>query len=151
MSTRQTLQDLQANVVDNVIFTAYIGYLNDDQLSFDIQAVFDNLTALATHFSDNMVHAEKFNFHYSCTDLPLSLSLFPEIMQLEAMANYTIEARDNLVGTTINMTIQEFNEIRVSTVTILVNVLHHGNLKQSFVVGNLTQLSSETQEIGVCF
>ena len=30
------------------------------------------------------------------------------------MANYTIDARDNLVGTTINNTIQEFNEIRVS-------------------------------------
>lgn len=66
------------------------------------------------------------------------------------MANYTIEVRNNLVATSINMKFQEFNEIRVSTVTILVNVLHLGYIKQSFIVGNLTQLSLETQEIGVC-
>lgn len=35
--------------------------------------------------------------------------------QMYAVANYTLEVRNNLVGTTINNTLQEFMEIRVRT------------------------------------
>ena len=37
------------------------------------------------------------------------------ILLMDAVANYTLEIRDDLVGTTINATIQDFNEIRVRT------------------------------------
>ena len=41
-------------------------------------------------------------------------------MQMDAVANYTLEIRDDLVGTAINTTLQEFNEIRVRTYKCLI-------------------------------
>lgn len=54
---RQNLEDLQDDIMNSVNFTAYKDYLNENPLAFDLQEVFDNLTALATHFSAIMVHA----------------------------------------------------------------------------------------------
>ena len=55
VATRQNLEDLQGDIMNSVNFTAYKDYLNENPLAFDLQEVFDNLTVLATHFSDNMV------------------------------------------------------------------------------------------------
>lgn len=54
-STRQSLEDLQDDIMNSINFTAYKDYLNENPLSFDLQEVFDNLTVLATLFSANMV------------------------------------------------------------------------------------------------
>ena len=54
-STRQNLEALQDDIMNNVNFTAYKDYLNENPLSFDLQEVFDNLTGLVALFSANMV------------------------------------------------------------------------------------------------
>lgn len=54
-STRQSLEVLQGDIMDSINFTAYKDYLNENPFSFDLQEVFDNLTALAQLFSANMV------------------------------------------------------------------------------------------------
>ena len=70
---------------------------------------------------------------------------------MDSVANYTIEVRNNLVGTTINMTYQEFIETRVSAYSIVTMfiTLRHYYVNQNFLVGNLTDLSSDSQDIGV--
>lgn len=55
-STRQSLEVLQGDIMNSINFTAYKDYLNENPFSFDLQEVFDNLTALATLFSVNMVN-----------------------------------------------------------------------------------------------
>ena len=55
-------------------------------------------------------------------------------MQMDAVANYTLEIRDDLVGTAINTTLQEFNEIRVRTYKCLITkkiTVSHVNLPRT--------------------
>jgi hypothetical protein len=54
-STRQNLEALQGDIMNSINFTAYMDYLNENPLSFDLQEVFDNLTVLAALFTTNMV------------------------------------------------------------------------------------------------
>ena len=54
-STRQDLEALQGDIMNSINFTAYMDYLNENPLSFDLQEVFDNLTSLAALFTINMV------------------------------------------------------------------------------------------------
>ena len=54
-SVRQTLEDLQDTINGSVNLTAYADYLSRDPLTFVLEDIFNNLTVIATHFSDNMV------------------------------------------------------------------------------------------------
>lgn len=52
---RQNFDRLQDNITDSANLTAYKEYLNEEQLSVDVQDLFDNLTELATYFNTSMV------------------------------------------------------------------------------------------------